>query len=280
MSLRNPVFPYSRWTAELPRLKQIYRQNEPFPCIMLDQFLMPEAADQAVVEFPDVESETWIHYLHVNEKKYGKTDLLSFGPTLRTIIAELNSASFLQFLSDLSGIECLFADPSLEGGGLHQSTRGGFLNIHADFTVHPHHRNWRRRMNVLIYLNKDWSPSWGGHLELWDKKMKRRVRKIPPLFNRCVIFNTDPDAFHGHPRPLVCPVNTTRKSIALYYFTREVNPLVRSTEYKARPNDWAKSPFILADKWILRLYDAFKRKTGISDRFASNILKRLNGNKE
>lgn len=266
------IFSYQRWIPQLPRLKEIYRNNLPFPHIVLDHSLSEDAAENALKEFPQVDSETWIHYIHVNERKFGKTDLSSFEPTLQAVIQELNSERFLHFLSELSGIKGLFADPTLEGGGLHQSGRGGFLNIHADFTAHPHHRDWQRRINVLVYLNRDWKSNWGGHLELWDKCMKKKVRKIAPFFNRCVIFNTDADAFHGHPQPLTCPEGVTRKSIALYYFTKESNLFVRSTEYKARPNDGVKSVFIFFDKWVLRIYDHVKRRTGINDRLASKML--------
>ena len=85
----------------------------------------------------------------------------------------------------------------LEGGGIHQSTRGGFLNIHADFTVHPHQKNWQRRVNVLVYLNNDWHEEWGGKLELWDRKMKACEESVLPVYNRCVIFNTDAEIYGG-----------------------------------------------------------------------------------
>ena len=87
----------------------------------------------------------------------------------------------------------------MEGGGLHQSVHGGFLNIHADFTVHPLHANWRRRVNLLLYFNEDWDPEYGGQLELWSTDIKTRVQVVAPVQNRCVIFTTDPDSFHGHP---------------------------------------------------------------------------------
>lgn len=268
------VFPYSGWIAQVGALRERYYQAQPFPHIVLENFLQAPVLEQALSEFPAVEAGDWINYIHVNERKYGKTDLSSFGPTLQSIVKELNSKAFVKFLSDLTGIEGLFADESLEGGGLHQCGPGGFLNIHADFTVHPHHQDWRRRVNVLVYLNKNWRDEYGGHLELWDKKMERCFEKIAPLFNRAVIFNTDPDAFHGHPDPIQCPAGESRKSIALYYFTRETKPYLRSTEYRSRPQDpLGKKIEIFADKWILRLYDRFKRLTGQRDDFASDVLK-------
>lgn len=267
------IFPYSKWNRELPTLKKDYLQANPFPHAIANNFLVPETLRQVLTEFPSLDSGPWIHYVHVNERKYGRTDSKSFGPFTQAVVKELNSERFLQFLTDLTGIQGLFADPTFEGGGLHQSGPGGYLNIHADFTVHPHHRDWKRRINLLVYLNENWGDAYQGHLELWDREMKQCVHKIVPLFNRAVIFNTDADAFHGHPAPLKCPEGMSRKSIALYYFTREKGPiLVRSTEYRARPEDKARALWIYLDKMVLRIYDAVKRVLRFDDRFISKTL--------
>ena len=274
--LQERSFPYSHRCADLPALRVQYAQAEPFPNIVLDQFLQPWAAEGALAEFPSIDSSDWTQYKHVNENKVGKADRSSFGPTLGAVIDELNSWRFLRFLSDLTGIENLLADPSLQGGGLHLSTRGGFLTVHADFTVHPYHRTWRRRINLLVYLNKQWEDSYGGHLELWDRQMRRCVRRIAPYFNRAVIFNTELDSFHGHPDPMTCPLGVTRKSLALYYFTEEPKPsLARSTEYRARPGEGMRSLWIYLDKMVLRLYTHLKWRFGFSDRFASRVLRIL-----
>ncbi|MHB1424845.1 MAG: 2OG-Fe(II) oxygenase [Gemmataceae bacterium] len=154
--------------------------------------------------------------------------------------------------------------------------RGGFLNIHADFTAHPHHRLWRRRVNVLLYLNENWPEEYGGHLEFWTKDMQRCFEKILPLFNRCVIFNADKDSFHGHPHPLACPSETTRKSIALYYYSAEEAPPVKlATNYRAKPGDGIKALFIFLDKKILSAYNHLKGALGINDDAVSKILRRL-----
>jgi Rps23 Pro-64 3,4-dihydroxylase Tpa1-like proline 4-hydroxylase len=198
-------------------------------------------------------------------------------PFLQQVIRELNSEEFVRHLSELTGIPDLIADPSLEGGGLHQSQRGGYLNIHADFTVHPHKRNWRRRVNVLVYLNEDWLPEYGGELELWSRDMKACKQKISPVFNRCVIFNTDEDSYHGLPEPIQCPEDMSRKSIALYYFTEEsAMPLKRATNYRARPGDGARSILIYLDKQLVNIYSTLKGWLGINDDLISKILRIFN----
>jgi hypothetical protein len=267
-----PVLDLDRLEGEIDDLHARYLAATPYPHIVLDDFLEPGAAEAAIKEFPPLDPSQWNNYLHTNERKFSNTDPDTWGPTLREILAEFNSPRFVQFVSRLIGVDNLIADPSLEGGGLHQSTTGGFLNIHADFTVHPHNRNWQRRANILLYLNDEWKPEYGGDLELWSADMKQCVEKVAPVANRVLIFTTDGTSFHGHPDPMTCPEGVARRSMALYYFSIEDDPQVRSTEYRARPGDGAHSIVIYADTQMLRAYDWAKRHLGISDQTASKIL--------
>lgn len=258
--------------AALPALKLAYQQAEIFPHIVLDDFLDASELRDAVTVFPPL-GPKWIHYQHVNENKGGLNKRQFIPSQLLEIIDELNTPAFVAWLSELTGIPGLKPDPMLEGGGLHQILPGGFLNIHADFTVHPHHRHWRRRVNLLLYLNQNWHEEYGGHLEFWTKDMKRAFKRILPVFNRCVIFNTDADSYHGHPEPLTCPQGVTRKSIALYYFTEEQSaPLKTATNYRARPGDGIRALLIYLDKKLLAFYNMIKGVFGINDDFASRIL--------
>jgi Rps23 Pro-64 3,4-dihydroxylase Tpa1-like proline 4-hydroxylase len=275
------IFDYNNWTPQLPELSKEYQSDHPYPHIVLENFLNPEILNECISEFNKLnETEGWINYTHYNEKKRGlnKIDLLP--ETIRETIQELNSPAFLEFLSTITGIKDLQKDDGLEGGGIHQSTRGGFLNIHADFTVHPHHRNWQRRVNVLVYLNKGWEEEWGGKLELWDRKMKACEQKILPVFNRCVIFNTDADSYHGHPEPMTCPEGVYRRSIALYYYTVEVNPYRRATNYQARPGEGGKKVLVKLDNALIALYTTIKGKLGANDKVISNILRFFSGKKK
>jgi hypothetical protein len=256
-------------------LRTSFQSATPYPHIVFDDFLEQRAAHEAMEEFAALQDSPWHSYVHVNEAKFSHTDPTSWGPCLRRILDTLNSPRFVDFVGELTGIEGLMADPALEGGGLHRSTTGGFLNVHADFTVHPHHLDWSRRINLLLYLNEDWRPNYGGDLELWSPDMKRCEKSIAPLGNRVVIFRTDMDSFHGHPEPMTCPKDVHRRSMALYYFTREDRPVVRSTEYRGRPGDGLRSALIYADKQLLRTYDRIKRRFGLSDDVAWKVLGRL-----
>ena len=270
-----------RWRPQLPQMRAAYLAGDPFPFTSIDQFLEPWAAEKALEVFPKIGDDGWIHYMHFNEKKHGlnKMDLLP--PFIQQLIGELNSPEFVAFISELTGIPNLLPDPSLEGGGLHQSKRGGFLNIHADFTVHPHKRQWRRRVNLLVYLNKGWQESFKGHLELWSRDMKACKQKISPVFNRAAMFNTDDDSYHGLPDPIQCPEEMTRKSIALYYFTEEQEaPRKRATNYQGRPQDGVRKVGIFLDKQMIAGYNAVKGALGINDDFASKVLNWLSGKKK
>jgi hypothetical protein len=145
--------------------------------------------------------------------------------------------------------------------------------MHADFTVHPHQRQWKRRLNLLLYCNENWLPEYGGGLELWDATMSHAEKVVQPLGNRVLIFATDATSFHGHPDPLQCPDGVARRSMALYYFTFEDKPNVRSTEYRARPSDGSKGILIYLDKMTLRIFDKAKRRLGISNSFANRVLR-------
>jgi hypothetical protein len=268
------LFPYEIWESKLEELAEQYRSNPPFPNIHLSNFLREETARKVMAEFPRPGETTWIHYKHFNENTMGKVKRAEFPPLLGKLVDELNTPRFVGFLSKLIGIPDLVSDPMLEGGGMHQTKSGGFLNVHADFNMHHYHTNWRRRCNLILYLNEDWKAEWGGALELWDAEMRKCVRKIEPLLNHAVIFNTGQISFHGYPDPITCPPDVTRKSLALYYYTVEENTrqVARSTSYQARPGDGIRSIFIWLDSKAIHIYSLIKKRLGLSDDFASKVL--------
>lgn len=200
--------------------KDDYLNAKPFPHIYLDNFFNSNYLENILNDFPDLsKSEYTDKMITKNEKKIATTSPKVFSDNINNFISFLNSFKFLNFLQNLTGIkEHLIPDPYFWGGGLHEIKKDGFLKIHADFNVHPLLR-LNRRINILVYLNKKWQEDWGGHLELWNSKMNKCEFKILPIFNRVVIFNTTDFSYHGHPEPLNCPSNLSRKSIALYYYT-------------------------------------------------------------
>jgi hypothetical protein len=259
----------------LDESRESYATAEPFPHIVVDDFLPDDVFRAAAAEFPPIDRSEWTSYVHVNERKYGNPHPESWGPTLRGVARDLTSDQMIAWLQELTGFPALLADWSMDGGGLHQTFRGGHLNLHADFTAHHTHRNWRRRANLLLYLNTTWDDSWGGHLELWDAERTQCVEKVAPRGNRAVIFTTDAESYHGHPDPLRCPPDEARRSLALYYFEEQDNPLTQSTDYRARPTDKARRVAIYLDKQVVHAYDVIKRRFGLPDDMADRTLRVL-----
>jgi len=201
-------------------LKQKYLNTDPFPHIQLDNFFEDNFLNSVLNDFPDLSNlKNSQNYQNINEIKFANNDYKNFPDNIKLFFNFLNSVIFLKFLQDITSInEKLFSDPELNGGGLHEIKSGGLLKVHTDFNKHPNN-GLDRRINVLIYLNKNWKEEYNGDLELWDKNMMCCKKKIAPIFNRMVIFSTTDFSNHGHPDPIKCPENISRKSIALYYFS-------------------------------------------------------------
>jgi hypothetical protein len=216
-----------------------FQRAEPFPHIVLDDFLPEWVLDRVLDEFPDPGDVPWKQFKQATSKKLASEGDAFFGDFTRHLFAELNSATFLQFLERLTDVDGLISDPYFFGGGLHQIEPGGFLKVHVDFSRHET-LHVDRRLNAIIYLNKDWEPSYGGALEFWDEGMTQAVQSILPIFNRCVIFDTR-GANHGHPDPLTCPPDRTRRSLALFYYRNDLSVAEdledHDSRYRVRPGE-------------------------------------------
>lgn len=204
--------------ADPQALRERYARAEPLPHIAVDGLFDDLVLDGVLAEFPEAGEAVWSAFDNPREKKLGYRHGSELGPRLSEFMWRMSAPPTLAFLESLTGIEGLIPDPYFGGGGPHQIERGGFLEIHADFNVHPK-LHLDRRLNVLVYLNRDWREEYGGHLELWDREMTRAVVRILPLFNRTVVFSTTDTSFHGHPTPLACPEGRSRRSVSFYYYT-------------------------------------------------------------
>jgi len=176
--------------------------NKPFPHVVIDDFLSKETLKAINAEWPD----RWVKEQGSFQRKWSSEELT---PTSRKVVDSVTP----EIAETATGLTGLFKDPDNFGSGLHCIPHGGFLKMHVDFNVHP--KGWHRRVNMLIYLNEKWDNSWGGELCLGDKMQKR----ISPLGGRCVIFETNEKSYHGHPKPLKCPTNKDRRSLAIYFYS-------------------------------------------------------------
>jgi Rps23 Pro-64 3,4-dihydroxylase Tpa1-like proline 4-hydroxylase len=236
-------FQFGRLLGEVDQARIAYAKAEPFPHAVIDDFLTEEALIEALAAFPTADAQIWqnddfVISGHRVSLKKACCDELHIPVPIRKILRELNSSMFLRYLSILTGVPNLLIDPSFIGSGMFLIEPGGFLNVHADFNVHFLNK-LDRRLNLLLYLNLGWRDEYGGHLELWRRGQAGAVQSILPIANRCVIFSTSDNSFHGHPVPLTCPPGRSRNCLSLYYYTNG-----RPDEERSEPHNtiWAPNP--------------------------------------
>ena len=215
---------------EFKDLSTTYELAQPFPHIVLENFMPEFDASYVVSEMRNYKawgSDTSEYSKKAQVNKFftpwcdeNIEDIKYQMPMTWKYLEYYNSYEFLKRLEDLTGIENLIADDTYEGGGCHKIDSGGRLSIHTDYSKHPR-KDLYRRINLLIYLNDDWNPDWGGTLQLLDYDSKELIKEVQPTMNRAVIFNTTDKSLHGHPHDLNTPQYRSRYSIALYYFTKE-----------------------------------------------------------
>lgn len=155
------------------------------------------------------------------------------------IVRILNSAPILRAMSQVLDISKLMPDPYYTGGGLNITQRGGLLDVHVDGNYHDA-SGLNRRVNCLLYLNEKWDNSWGGEFGLYDETGDNLVKKIAPVLNRFVIFETHDYSFHGSPDPLNFPEGVSRKSVLLYYYTKDSRPASQIIVEKPHSALWKK----------------------------------------
>ncbi|HEY8216658.1 MAG TPA: 2OG-Fe(II) oxygenase [Acidimicrobiia bacterium] len=212
------VFDDPRYAGLAASLAPSYRDAEPFPHVVIDDFLPVELARGVSWAFPARDDLEWVERDNVNNRRRFQDDETKIPPLLREMLRELNSRQFVLFVETLTGLDNLIPDPYFMAGGVHVSERGDFLNIHADYNWH-HKLQAHRRCNALLYLSEEWREEWGGATELWARDMSRRVVEVWPKFNRLLLFNTSEDSNHGAPVPNACPPGVLRKVLNLYYYT-------------------------------------------------------------
>lgn len=210
--------------------RKSFSSAEPFHNIAIDGMFHDDIIDELSSSFPDPSQKKWWVYNNALEKKLAFNDLTQLPGCFSKFFEFMNSPVFVTFLEKLTGLKGLVPDPSLNGGGLHQILPGGKLDVHEDYNIHRDLKAFRK-VNAILYLNKEWDESYGGYLEFWNKEMTKCVQKFLPLANRLVIFRTDQTSNHGHPVPLASPDGTNRKSLATYYYLP--TPEVATTPYKS-----------------------------------------------
>lgn len=200
--------------------------NEPYKHMVLDDFFSDELADRLFTSFPPLDSDNWerTNDPDIEVKLRTKwTSEFDIPDGLLPAVRILNSSLFLKAMASRLEIPKLVPDPYFAGGGLNVTVSGGLLDVHVDGNYHDA-TSLNRRINAIVYLNPGWQPGWGGEFGIYDSTGETLVKKVEPIFNRLVIFDTNDFSFHGLPDPLNFPEDKARRSIILYYYTKESRP--------------------------------------------------------
>lgn len=227
------------------KIKQGKYFSEPFQHSIIDDFLPERLIKTALSEFPPLTDECWEHSndpgIEVKSRTTWKSEF-DVPDGLIDIIRILNSSPILKAMSELLSIPKLMPDPYFSGGGLNVSQTGGHLDVHVDGNYHDA-SGMHRRVNLLIYLNPNWEEAWGGEFGIYSEDGSKLVKAIPPLLNRCVIFDTHDKSYHGLPNPIEFPKESPRKSIILYYYTVEKRPTEKIVTDKPHSALWRSKGF-------------------------------------
>ncbi len=207
---------------------QIYRdrfaRREPFRHVVIDDFFAADYAARLLSEFPPFERGNARNEHGELGNKATVERVRGLGPAYAALDDLVRSPALLDLVERITSIAELLYDPWYFGGGTHENRDGQDLDPHVDFNRHPV-ESWHRRLNLIVYLNREWDDAWGGSLELHSdpRSSDDRVTLITPIYNRCVIFETTETSWHGFSRigQDGAPSSLSRKSIALYFYTRE-----------------------------------------------------------
>jgi hypothetical protein len=230
-------------------LRESFRSAEPFPFMVIDDFLHEDFLRAIIGAYPSVSQAESLGntFSAVNEKgKTQVTNAKTFAEPVAKLNEVLSSPEWLATLGEITEIEGLMADEALDGGGMHLMRVGAHLDVHVDFNISLESR-LHRRLNILLFFNDRWDEDWGGRLELWDEKVKHRHHALLPIANRCVVFRTSDHSYHGVEK-IRCPEGFVRRSFAAYYYTAGAAPgwdgKRHSTVFRARPEERLK-------RWVL-----------------------------
>lgn len=236
-----------------------FGNDGPFDHCVIDNFFQKKVALELEKEFPSFNSDIWHQYNNAIEVKKVCNDWNVFPKLTYQAFNFLNSDEFIKMMNNvIFQKDKLYCDIGLNGGGWHIHKKGGKLNTHLDYSIHPK-LGLQRKLNIIIYLNSNWKKEWDGDLGFWsnesDKKPGRLVKKIEPKFNRAVLFDTTQNSWHGLPNPLKCPNNEFRKSLAVYYLC---NP-------SKKVNKRGKALFAPTDNQIndKKVIDLIKKRSNI-----------------
>ena len=206
-------------------IQKSFQAALPFRHVAIDDFLQPEVSESLLRDFPAFDPSKAINEMGEVGRKAVFEKVADISPFYQQFYQYINSKEFLETITALTGIPDLIADETLYGGGTHENLDGQYLDIHVDFNIEER-RMLHRRLNVLVYLNKEWEDAWGGLVELHSNPRHpeaNEVKSFAPLFNWCVIFETSEYSWHGF-ETIHLPEDRkhlSRKSFSIYLYTKD-----------------------------------------------------------
>ena len=210
---------FGSWIKNVDALVEQFNNAEPSKHIIIENFLESSYAEKISQNYP-TDFENWWSYNNPIEVKYANDDINNMCKPIKDLFYILSSNELINLFSKLSNIQDLEYDPYLHGAGLHAHPRYGRLNIHLDYEKHPILENKGRRLNIILYLSKDWKNEWNGATELWDENISECKVKSYVKFNSAIVFQTNEISWHGLPEKIMCPEGVYRKSLAYYYISQ------------------------------------------------------------
>jgi hypothetical protein len=194
MKIFNKIIDYANLDKDL---KSKFLNNNPFPFIILDNFLKNDYFTQLSKSL--ISEEFSLNKVFNSSVKKKKISLNTEIPYLvKMLVEELSSKEWLNFIKHLTDIDDIFpADlDNTKLANYHTMTGGGYLGPHVDHshdpkTYHPH---------VLNVINKAlYKP------------------------NRAVVFLHTPYTFHGVEK-IPEAVNLERSIVYLDYYSKSLSP--------------------------------------------------------
>lgn len=220
---------------KIKSLKKDFDSAKPCKFIELPDFLDENFATSLYKNFPKIDTLN-VKRKSLNENKSEDYHFDRFHPNFTLIRDALAHPEFIKIIEEITGIKKLQTSNDALGAGVHQGGKDSYVDVHIDSNYNAKENLWRR-LNLLVYLNKDWKPEYGGELELWDQKMTKCETKLSCGWNRAVIFLTDETTPHGY-RKINIPEGESRKSFYTYYSTKPDDDFKYvDSHFKTRPDD-------------------------------------------
>jgi len=223
---------------------QFNATSKPFRYAYIDNFLKENECDSFANSYPPEENKTWYIFrdeIHGEKNVFergmlGISNVESLPKQALAIINELNSNTFIEILREMTSLDNLVKDSHNEIGqwaGIRAMKSGAYQSIHSDARKHPH-LGLEKRITLVGYLNKEWTPEHKGNTEIWNNDMTECIDTVQPLYNRVLIFENTEKSYHGVPE-----VKAYRKTYLTSYLLdsddfKETRPKAR---FMKRPNE-------------------------------------------